>query len=121
MSDSATREKEDGMSAGKKVRPESGAFDDDNFEGSSAFGERGKTDCFSPVVLVVLGVLFLAAAFKLGIGTLSRPGPGMWPGIYSAVLVLMAPLFLIARHKFTPPHYKGLLRVMGVAVPLLLF
>lgn len=109
------------MGAVRKTRSEPEGFDIDNFEGSPPHAEPGRTDWFSPGILVVLGAIFLVASTQLGIGTLSRPGPGMWPAINAAVLVLMAPLILVGRHKFTPPKYQGLLRVTGVAVPLLLF
>lgn len=109
------------MNPTKDKSNQSQIYDLDNYEGHPPHAEPGITDWYSPILLVVLGVIFLIPSVQLEVGTLSRPGPGMWPAINAGILLLMAPLVLIARHKFKPPQYQGLLRVIGVTVPLLLF
>lgn len=109
------------MSSNNDASVKSQVYDLDNYEGHPPHAEPGITDWYSPGLLVVLGVVFLIPSIQLEVGTLSRPGPGMWPAINAGILLLMAPLVLIARHKFKPPQYQGLLRVIGVTIPLLLF
>lgn len=96
-------------------------YDLENYEGHPPRDEPGFIDWYSPVVMLGLGVVVLIAALGLGVGTLQDPGPGLWPAINGVVLIAMAPLVLIARHRFEPPARKGLLRALGVAVPMLVF
>ena len=93
----------------------------DDYEGHPQRDEPGPVDWYSPIVLVFVGVVFLVPSIQLGIGTLAGPGPGLWPFINSVAVIGLAPLVLLARHRFHPPSRAGLLRVVGVAVPLLLF
>ena len=109
------------MNSTKDTSTEVEVLDLDNYEGHPPHEEPGVVDWYSPVILVALGTLFLFQSINLELGTLSRPGPGLWPAINAGILLLMAPLILIARHKFEPPKYQGLRRVGGVVLPLLLF
>ncbi|GAA4119415.1 tripartite tricarboxylate transporter TctB family protein [Enteractinococcus coprophilus] len=96
-------------------------YDLDVYEGRPPYTEPGRTDWYSPFIVLIVGVVLLIPSIQLGLGDLTRPGPGMWPAINAGILLLMAPAILIARHKFEPPTYQGLLRVIGIAVPLLIF
>lgn len=96
-------------------------YDLENYEGSPPRDEPGIIDWYSPVVMFILGVIVLLAALDLGIGTLQDPGTGLWPALNAVLLIAMAPLALFARHKFEPPTQQGLLRVLGVAAPMLIF
>lgn len=96
-------------------------YDLENYEGHPPREEPGIIDWYSPVVMFVLGVVVFIAALDLGVGTLQDPGTGLWPAINAVVLIVMAPVVLLARHRFDPPTQKGLLRVFGVAVPMLIF
>lgn len=96
-------------------------YDLDVYEGRPPYTEPGWTDWYSPIIVLIVGLILLIPSIQLGLGDLSRPGPGMWPAINAGILLLMAPLILIARHRFDPPTYQGLLRVLGIAVPLLIF
>lgn len=93
----------------------------DDYEGHPQRDEPGPVDWYSPIVLVIVGIVFLVPSIQLGIGTLADPGPGLWPLINSAVLIGLAPLVLLARHRFHPPQRAGLLRAFGVVAPLLVF
>lgn len=93
----------------------------DDYEGHPQRDEPGPVDWYSPIVLVIVGIIFLVPSIRLGIGTLAEPGPGLWPFINSVAVIALAPLVLLARHRFHPPARAGLLRVVGVVVPLLVF
>lgn len=96
-------------------------YDLENYEGHPPRDEPGILDWYSPVVVLALGLLVLFAAFDLGIGSLQDPGTGLWPAINGVVMIAMAPLVLLARHRFDPPARIGLLRALGVALPMLIF
>lgn len=96
-------------------------FELENYEGHPPRDEPGVIDFYSPLVFAVLGIFVLLAGFDLGIGTLQDPGTGLWPAINGALLIAMTPLVFIARHRFDPPPLKGLIRALGVAVPMLVF
>lgn len=96
-------------------------YDLENYEGHPPREEPGIIDWYSPAVVLVLGVIVLISAFQLGVGTLQDPGTGLWPAINGVILIAMTPLVLLARHRFEPPARKGLLRALGVAVPMLIF
>jgi putative tricarboxylic transport membrane protein len=93
----------------------------DDYEGHPQSDEPGPVDWYSPIVLLITGIIFLVPSIQLGIGSLANPGPGLWPFINSVVVIALAPVILLARHRFHPPARAGLLRVIGVVVPLLAF
>ena len=93
----------------------------DDYEGHPQRDEPGPVDWYSPILLVIVGLIFLIPSIQLGIGTLAAPGPGLWPFINSVAVIVLALLVLLARHRFHPPARAGLLRVVGMVVPLLLF
>jgi putative tricarboxylic transport membrane protein len=51
-------------------------------------------------VVVILGGVAFAGSLGLGVGSPSAPGPGTWPGLISAVLVVLG-LVLAARFRHT--------------------
>lgn len=93
----------------------------DDYEGHPQRDEPGPVDWYSPVVLLIVGVLAVVPSIQLGIGSLADPGPGLWPFINAAAVIVLAPVVLLLRHRFHPPARRGLLRVCGIVVPLLLF
>lgn len=44
----------------------------------------------------ILGIALAALSIRIGIGTITRPGPGLWPLIVSTILILFSVLALIA-------------------------
>ncbi|MFB2572507.1 tripartite tricarboxylate transporter TctB family protein [Micrococcus sp. IITD107] len=101
--------------------PAWGAEQLDDYEGHPQRDEPGPVDWYSAVVLAVVGVIFLIPSLQLGIGSFDQPGAGLWPFLNCLVVLLLAPVILLSRHRFHPPSRKGLLRVAGVAIPLLIF
>ncbi|MET9684123.1 tripartite tricarboxylate transporter TctB family protein [Streptomyces coeruleorubidus] len=53
------------------------------------------TNLVTATVVVVLGGAALAGALNLGIGSPSKPGPGTWPALVSAALIILG-VFLAA-------------------------
>ena len=93
----------------------------DEYEGHPHADEPGPVDYYSPLVMIAVGVLVLIPSLQLGIGSFSDPGPGLWPFLNVLAVLLLSPVILLQRHRFTPPSRAGLLRVLGVFVPILLF
>ena len=78
---------------------------------------------------LILGVIYLAGAFNLPMGTADRPGAGFFPLIVGILLIALSlPLFLRALKKKTKgedeepfPQGKDLRRVVFVASALIFF
>lgn len=62
-----------------------------------------------PAVPFLLGVAGIFGALRLGLGVPSRPGPGLWPLLVSALLALVAGALLFAR----PPETSGERKARG--------
>ncbi len=98
------------------------SWDDiDEYEGHPQHEEPGPVDYYSPLVLMAVGVAVLIPSLQLGIGSFADPGPGLWPFLNVLAVLLLCPVILFQRHHFKPPARDGLLRVLGVVAPLLLF
>lgn len=95
--------------------------DIDDYEGRPQHQEPGPVDYYSPIVLVIVGVVVLLASVQLGLGSFSDPGAGLWPFLNVLVVLALSPVILLQRHRFRVPTGQGLLRVAGVVLPLLLF
>ncbi|MDS2173521.1 tripartite tricarboxylate transporter TctB family protein [Nesterenkonia sp. CL21] len=93
----------------------------DDFEGTPQLDEPGPVDWWSPVVLAALAAVVIIPAVQLGLGSIARPGPGLWPFLNAMLVVAAIPLLLATRHRFHPPNRSELTRVALVAGPLLLF
>lgn len=76
------------------------------------------TNLVIALVVVVLGGAALAGSLSLGVGSPAAPGPGTWPAIVSAVLVVLG-LVLAARARHTDDAERftrsGLLVLAAVA------
>lgn len=90
-------------------------------EGQDAEQSPGIVDWYSPILVALVGIALLIPSMQLGVGTLNHPGVGLWPTINAVLLISMAPLMLLARHRFQLPTRRGLANVLGIAVPLLIF
>lgn len=93
----------------------------DDYEGHPQREEPGLVDWYGPAVLMIVAVVFLIPSVQLGLGDLADPGPGLWPFINCVLVLILCPVALLTRHRFTPPDRAGVLRVLGVVIPLLLF
>jgi hypothetical protein len=58
------------------------------------------TNLVTATVVVLLGGAALAGALNLGIGSPSKPGPGTWPALVSAALIVLG-VFLAAAARRT--------------------
>ena len=58
------------------------------------------TNLVIALVVVVLGGAALAGSLSLGVGRLSAPGPGTWPALVSAALIILG-IVLAARARQT--------------------
>ncbi|MFF5075486.1 tripartite tricarboxylate transporter TctB family protein [Actinoplanes sp. NPDC000266] len=76
------------------------------------------TNLVIALVVVILGGATLIGSLDLGVGTLSAPGPGTWPAIVSAVLIVLGAV-LAARARRTDDAERftrsGLLVLAAVA------
>ena len=76
------------------------------------------TNLVTGAVVVVLGGVTFAGSLRLGVGSPSAPGPGTWPALVSAVLVVLG-LVLVARFRHTDDAERftgtGLLVLAAVA------
>ncbi len=63
---------------------------------------KNKTDLFSAALLMLLGVGLVTGSLQYGTGTLARMGPGYFPLLLGALLILIGAI-LVA----TPPHIEG--------------
>jgi Tripartite tricarboxylate transporter TctB family len=57
------------------------------------------TNLVTAAVVVVLGGAALAGALNLGIGSPSKPGPGTWPALVSAALIILGVLLAAAARR----------------------
>jgi putative tricarboxylic transport membrane protein len=76
------------------------------------------TNLVTAGVVVILGGVAFAGSLRLGVGSPSAPGPGTWPTLVSAVLVVLG-LVLAARFRHTDDAERftrtGLLVLVAVA------
>lgn len=86
----------------------------------------GRNDLLAPygwVVPFLLGASFMVAAWRLGVGELASPGPGLWPVIASA-LVICASLALVFTEQDTRDYEaptRGTYRVVMGLLSLVTF
>jgi putative tricarboxylic transport membrane protein len=75
-----------------------------------------------PLVVLLLGIYAAVTAYGLGPGSLTRPGPGLWPLLVSLVIIATALFLLIMDH---PSQYeawgRGSVRIAGGLVSLGVF
>ena len=55
-------------------------------------------DTFSSLFLIILGILFSAGSFRLGIGTVNAPGPGLIPLGAGSLLILFSLAIIVEAH-----------------------
>jgi putative tricarboxylic transport membrane protein len=76
------------------------------------------TNLVIALVVVILGGATLAGSLSLGVGSPAAPGPGTWPAVVSAVLIVLG-LVLAARARRTDDAERftrsGLLVLAAVA------
>lgn len=90
-------------------------------EGSPQLDVPGPVDWYSPILIALAACAALLPSLDLGLGTFSRPGPGLWPFLNAVLILVLVPVVLISRHRFELPKRAEVLRVLGVAVPALAF
>lgn len=73
----------------------------------------------SHATTLVVGLVFAAWAFSFGIGTFSRPGPGMWP-FAGATIMVLGSLYLILRERSDADYEKFTLSARNVLIALAL-
>lgn len=112
-------------SAGNPTENENGPSPDldylDDYEGRPQLDEPGPIDWISPILMSLVAVAALIPSLELGIGTFSQPGPGLWPFLNAVLILGLVPVVLIARHRFDPPKRVEVMRVLGIAIPMLAF
>ena len=77
-------------------------------------------------VLSLLGIAAMFSAIGFGTGSLDRPGPGLWPAILAAALVLSALAFLVVNRDgkegaFGSEVWNALLVIGSIVAFILLF
>lgn len=75
-----------------------------------------------PLIILIVSMLFLFASLPLTLGSLSRPGPGLWPLFIASLTAVLA--ILTGFHARKNEEYfdrKGLLRVGYLLVALVAF
>ncbi len=80
-------------------------------------------DTFSSLFLIVLGMLFSVGSFRLGIGTVNAPGPGLIPLGAGSLLILFSLATIVEAHvgkkvEEKVPLFKG--RRWGIALSVLI-
>lgn len=79
------------------------------------------------VVPLAIGVFFMVRAYQLSIGELTDPGPGLWPFIASAVIVVSSVVALVVGsdnegyERFTSGIATVALGLLSLGVFILLF
>jgi hypothetical protein len=81
----------------------------------------GIRDRYSWVLLAVPGALGVWDGIDLGIGTLDRPGGGLWMVILGSLLLVFSAVIAVQGHRFQPPRRVGLRRIAFVAGGLIAF
>jgi putative tricarboxylic transport membrane protein len=75
-----------------------------------------------PLAVLLLGLYAAVTAWDLGPGSLTRPGPGLWPLLVSLVIMATAAVLLVVDH---PSQYeswgRGSIRIAGGLVSLGVF
>lgn len=83
---------------------------------------RALTSRIAPAVLVVLGIAGVVGSFRLGLGELSVPGPGLWPLIISALLTVTAAIVAVTQDPTgVEPWTARALMIVGGLVSLAVF
>ena len=81
----------------------------------------------SGIVPLVIGVFFLVLSYSHSLGGLTDPGPGLWPLLISAVIILSSLVLLVTeRDSNDYEHFTTRVRFVGfgllsLAVFILLF
>lgn len=79
---------------------------EDDGEGAWVRPSQAGADLVVALALLAIGLVFLVATRPLALGTLDAPGPGMFPGLVSAALILVS-LGMIARGLPRPGRDRG--------------
>jgi hypothetical protein len=98
---------------------------------------RHTADRIAATIFVILATLLLIQSFRYGLFDANRPGPGLFPGIVSAALLVVSSIWLVRGAgpqdaqpdlnflEEEPIDAAGARRIIGVvgwtAIPLLLF
>ncbi|MEJ3658423.1 tripartite tricarboxylate transporter TctB family protein [Actinomycetes bacterium KLBMP 9759] len=84
---------------------------------------RSRTTAVAAVVSLVVGLLAGWTAWGMRVGTLSEPGPGLWPLVVSVVMVLSSVALLVAAGSATQsdPFTRGSAVVLLGAVSLVAY
>lgn len=72
-------------------------------------------------VPLAVGITATAASFSLGVGSLTRPGSGLWPLIVGATLVAGSLGVLLSRPEKAEPFTADTLRIGAALAALVVF
>lgn len=80
----------------------------------------------APVCLLALGLFGIVEARKLGLGSLTDPGPGLWPLVVASIVVASAAILLVVDNRADYEAWSGrsariLGGVAGMAVYIVAF
>ena len=70
------------------------------------------------LVTLALGVLGAVLAYGYGLGSLRRPGPGLWPFVISAVIIALSVVLLVVGRRLTDSEQfsrSSVLPLVGLA------
>lgn len=72
----------------------------------------GRSDKISGLFWLILGVIVMAASYRLGLGSLRRPGPGFfffWAGLFMGVLasIVLVQAWASRRAAVSEPLFQG--------------
>lgn len=103
-----------------------GADGDDQGQSDEAAPTQRALKPIGAAVFVLLGIAAMVSAIGFGTGSLDRPGPGLWPTILAAGLILSAVVFLVVNRDgkegaFGAEVWNALIVVGSIVVFILLF
>jgi hypothetical protein len=89
----------------------------------------GKADRVSGIFWLIFSVAVMAASYRLGLGSLRRPGPGFfffWAGLFMAILALIVFVQALAkRRRESAPEYlfrgRNILKIVLVLASVFLY
>lgn len=70
------------------------------------------------IIVAAVGLAALVLGWGLGFGSLTDPGPGLWPAIVSVVLVVTGVVIAIRRPDDTEPFTRQVVAVLLAAASL---
>ena len=85
-------------------------------------GVRGQLHRVGPLLVLAVGVAALAGAVGLSLGTLTAPGPGLWPFVVALLLTGTALVLVVVDDPLDyEPWTRGTARIAGGVAGLAVF